>query len=179
MLTYNVTGLLRSSPGTTRSYPIREDTLSIADDVRLVAPIEGELRLTRTGRSIFAEADLHTALEQSCARCLVSVVAPVAVTLKEEALPSIDLETGKPVDVSDEPDALRLDEHHELDLTEPVREQISLAEPITALCRDDCRGLCITCGTDLNEDPGHHHADEDIDPRLALLAQWRSDAEPN
>ena len=98
--------------------------------------------------------------------------------MDEEALPSVDLITGAPLDVSAEPEALRLDEHHELDLSEPVREAISLAEPIRPLCRPDCRGLCATCGADLNSDPAHHHDDPQLDPRLAALATWRPPADP-
>jgi uncharacterized protein len=31
-----------------------------------------------------------------------------------------------------------------------VREQWLLAVPTFLLCRDDCKGLCPTCGVDLN-----------------------------
>ena len=178
MLSYNVAGLLRSSPGTVRTYPVRLPTLEIAPDLQLTAPVEGEVRLARTSRSILARAHLVTALAETCSRCLSPISAAVAVDLDEEALPSVDLLTGTPMDLSAEPDALRLDEHHELDLSEPVREAISLAEPIRPLCRPDCRGLCATCGADLNGDPAHHHDESEIDPRLAALATWREPGDP-
>jgi uncharacterized protein len=54
-----------------------------------------------------------------------------------------------------------------------VREAISLAEPITVLCRPDCRGLCLICGADLNTDPSHQHAADELDPRLAALVAIR------
>jgi uncharacterized protein len=101
-------------------------------------------------------------------------VAPVEVSLQEEALPSIDLITGQPVDTTDEPDAFRLDEHHELNLSEPIREAISLAEPIAPLCKADCRGLCVVCGANMNNEPDHRHEDEEIDPRLAALLEWQA-----
>ena len=176
MLSYNVAGLLRATPGTARTYPVHETGLQIAEDIQLVAPIDGEVRLSRTGRSILATAELATAIEEHCSRCLTTVVAPIRVKLEEEALPSVDLDSGQRVDTSTEPEALRLDEHHELHLEEPVREAISLAEPIAMLCRTDCRGLCATCGADLNADPAHGHHDEEIDSRLAALAQWRGEA---
>ena len=173
VLSYNVASLLRSAPGTSRTYPVEVEALPIAEDVNLAAPIEGEVRLARTGRSILATAELSTAIESHCTRCLRPVVEPINVRIEEEALPSIDIESGRPVDQTDEPDVLRLDQNHELDLAQPVREAISLAEPITVLCRPDCRGLCSVCGVDLNEDPAHEHADEAVDPRLAGLAEWR------
>ena len=177
MLSYNVSGLLRATPGTARTYPVAGETMPIAEDVRLAAPIEGEVRLSRTGRSILARAQLTTALEERCSRCLRPMVAPVEVRLEEEALPSIDFETGLPVDMSAEPEALRLDDHHELDLGPSVRDAISLAQPIAPLHRPDCRGLCSVCGADLNEALDHRHEDEPIDPRLAPLADWRDGAD--
>jgi uncharacterized protein len=174
MLSYNVAGLLRSAPGTARRYDVHETALDIADDLRLAAPIDGEVRLSHTGRSILARAALTTALEEHCARCLTPIAAPISVWVEEEALPSVDLETGHALDVSSEPDVLRLDDHHELDLEQPIREAISLAEPIAPLCRPDCLGLCIVCGAELNDAPGHDHGLPSVDPRLALLAEWRA-----
>lgn len=179
MLSFNVASLLRAAPGTERRYPVDDVTMDIAEDVQLAEPINGEVRLSRTGRSILARAHLTTAIEGYCSRCLKEVVAPVDVDIEEVAVPSIDIDTGLPVARDENPDALRLDDHHELDLGEPVREAISLAEPITLLCREECRGLCPTCGVDLNTDTDHSHTDEQIDPRLARLAEWRDRAELN
>ncbi len=178
MLSYNVTGLLRSAPGTSRRYEVSGARLFLGDDLQLAATIEGEVRLARTSRSILATADLFTALAEECSRCLIPIAAPIRVSLKEEALPSIDLESGQPLDTTSEPEALRLDEHHELHLEGPVRDAISLAEPIAPLCRPDCQGLCPICGVDRNAEPGHSHEDETLDPRLAELAEWRPLAGP-
>jgi len=177
VLSYNVADLLRATPGTYETHQIDVDDLEVADDIELVAPITGYVRLSRTGRSILARAELHTAIAGQCGRCLRPVVTPLDFQIDEEALPSIDIDTGLPVDVSAEPDALRLTDHHELELETPIREAISLAEPIAVLCRPDCRGLCPDCGIDLNDNPSHSHADEEIDPRLAALADWRGDKE--
>jgi uncharacterized protein len=172
MLSYNVASLLRSAPGTERRYPIENLEMDIAEDLRLARPIDGEVRLSRTGRSILARAHLSTAIEGYCSRCLNPVVATIDVDIEEEVLPSIDIDSGLPVNREDEPDALRLDDHHELDLGEQVREAISLAEPISLLCRPDCRGLCLVCGVDLNTVTDHTHPEDTIDPRLAALADY-------
>jgi uncharacterized protein len=171
VLSYNVASLLRALPGTERRYTIEPIEIEVYPDLELAAPIEGEVRLSRTGRSILARAHLSTAIESPCSRCLTPVVAPIDVDIEEEALPSIDIDSGLQVDVSEEPDALRLDDHHELDLAEPIREAISLAEPIALLCRPDCAGLCPVCGVDLNTVNEHDHPEESLDPRLAALAE--------
>jgi uncharacterized protein len=177
VLSYNVAALLRTGPGTSETHDVAVDDLAIADDIELTAPITGHVRLSRTGRSIYVLAQLKTAMAGTCGRCLTPVVTAIDVELEEEALPSIDIDSGLPVDASAEPDALRLTDHHELDLETPIREAISLAEPIAVLCRPDCRGLCPDCGVDLNDNPSHSHADEEVDPRLAALADWRGDKE--
>jgi uncharacterized protein len=179
VLSYNVAALLRAAPGTTRRYPVEIAELPLLDEMTLAAPIEGEVQLARTGRSILATAHLSTALDVHCSRCLKPVVEPIQVRIEEEALPSIDIDSGLPVDQREEPDVLRLDRNHELDLAPPVRDAISLAEPMGVLCRPDCRGLCSVCGIDLNEQPDHGHADEDVDPRLAALAEWRDGSDAN
>ncbi len=171
MLTYNVAGLLRAAPGTSRTYPVAIAAMPIADDLELAAPISGEVRLSRTADSILATARLSTAVVETCSRCLAPTLAPIEVVIAEEALPTIDIDSGLPIESRADPDAIRVDGHHELHLGPVVRDAISLAEPIAPLCRPDCRGLCLDCGADLNLDPTHRHADDDIDPRLAMLAE--------
>ncbi len=179
MLSYNVTDLLRSAPGTSREYPLAADTLRIDDELAVVAPIRGTVRLANSGRGILARGQLTTALPETCSRCLTDIVSPVDVEFTEEALPSVDLESGTPIArETDDPDILLLDDHHQLDLTGTIRDAISLAEPIVVLCRPDCLGLCLTCGTDLNADPGHSHGEDDIDPRLAALVAIRDQLQP-
>jgi DUF177 domain-containing protein len=177
VLSYNVADLLRAAPGTTENHAISVDDLEVDDGIELAAPITGQVRLSRTGRSILVRADLRTAMAGNCGRCLTPVVTPIEIEVEEEALPTIDIDSGLPVDTSAEPDALRLTDHHQLDLETPIREAISLAEPIAVLCRPDCRGLCPECGQDLNDNPAHAHADDEVDPRLAALANWRGDKE--
>jgi uncharacterized protein len=166
--TWNVAGLLAEPPGAGRNERIDGATIDLGDDLRLAAPIDGRVRLVRTNRGILAAADLDTALALECSRCLREIALPIELRLQEEYLPSLDLATGRPLPSVDEPDVLRLTDHHELDLETPVREAILLAEPIAPLCRDDCPGLCIVCGARLDEGV-HDHPDEEIDPRLEVL----------
>ena len=171
-LTWNVTGLLADPPGTFRVYPIAGVTIDLGDDLRLADPIEGEVRLARTNRGLLVKADLRTSLDAECSRCLREVEVPIEIHVEEEALPVLDLASGMPLDASLDPDALRLTDHHELDLETPVREAIQLAEPIAPLCQPDCQGLCVVCGERLADGP-HDHPDEDLDPRLAALKAFR------
>ena len=171
-LSWNVAGLLTDGVGAGRTYDVRDVTIELPEDLQLAGPISGQVRLSRTNRGILADAHLATSLAGECARCLRPLTTPIDVELEEEYLPSIDLMTGRPVDMDAEPEALRLTDHHELDLEPSVRDAISLAEPIAPLDRPDCPGLCVVCGLPLDEGE-HVHPDDDIDPRLEALKAFR------
>jgi uncharacterized protein len=55
-----------------------------------------------------------------------------------------------------------------IDLDPIVREQVLLALPMNAVCREDCKGLCGQCGQNLNEKQCGCEQ-KVIDPRLAPL----------
>jgi uncharacterized protein len=171
-LTWNVAGLLVDGVGADRTYDIADVSIDLPDDLVLASPIGGRVRLTRTNRGILADARLATSLAGECARCLRPLTTQIDIVLEEEYLPSIDLSSGRPVDTDTEPEALRLTDHHELDLEPSVRDAISLAEPIAPLDRPDCPGLCAVCGQPLDEGE-HDHPDDEIDPRLEALKAFR------
>lgn len=173
-LAWNVSGLLADGVGADRTFEIDGATIELPDELELAGPIDGQVRLKRTNRGILADARLSTSLAGECARCLRPLTTPIDIRLEEEYLPSIDFQTGRPADVAAEPEALRLSDHHELDLEPSVRDAILLAEPIAPLDRPDCPGLCVVCGLPLDEGE-HDHPDEEIDPRLEALRAFRPD----
>jgi uncharacterized protein len=172
--TWNVAGLLTDVAGADRTYEVAAAAIDLPDDLRLAAPIAGRIRLARTNRGILVEARLATELAGECARCLRPLTTPVEIVLDEEYLPSLDIASGRPVATDDEPDALRLTDHHEVDLEPSIRDAISLAEPIAPLDRPDCPGLCVVCGLPLDHG-AHDHPTDDIDPRLEALRAFRPD----
>jgi uncharacterized protein len=95
-----------------------------------------------------------------CRRCARAIGGELSVPVKERFLEH----------VTDEDDAYPL-EGDLLDLADLVRDALILELPLAPLCRDDCKGLCVTCGADLNEaDCG---CGAPIDPRWANLDALR------
>lgn len=168
MLAINVAGLLRSTVGSTRRYPVADLRLDLGSELVQAEPLAGAVKLTRTNRGLFVDGQLATSLVEPCGRCLGPATASVDIEIHEEALPTIDVDNGKRVDLSEEPDGLRIDDQHVLDLEPAVRDAISLAEPMSVLCREGCLGLCPECGRDLNLEPHSH--EREPDPRFAPLA---------
>jgi uncharacterized protein len=173
-LAWNVAGLLGDDIGADRVLEVDGAAIELGEDLALAEPIVGRVRLVRTNRGILATADMHAALALECSRCLRAIVHPVEIRLQEEYLPALDLTTGRPLPIDDEPDVERLTDHHELDLEPVVRDAILLAEPIASLCEPDCAGLCIVCGMRLDEGT-HDHPEDDIDPRMEALRGFRAE----
>jgi uncharacterized protein len=175
-LTYHVASLLTEPVGSSRDYLVAGVTIDLGEDLRQADPLEGTIHLGRTNRGLLVTADLTTSLQAECSRCLREIEVPIQVHIEEEALPSLDIHTGLPVNIRDEPDALRINDHHELDFEPVVRESVILAVPIAPLCEANCPGLCPTCGERLTGGP-HDHGEEEIDPRLEALKAFRVDGE--
>ncbi len=170
MTSVNVAGLLHEAPGATRDLRLRDHYVALGPDLELAGPLNGTLRLQRTNRGIFVRGSVTAPLRRTCARCLDPYVEEVEIAIAEEFLPTLDPTSGAPLTATVGEEASRIDEHHEIDLAPVFRDELSLTEPMHPLCRADCPGLCVVCGESLAAGPHQHESDE-VDPRLAALAQ--------
>ena len=65
-----------------------------------------------------------------------------------------------------------------VDLTDELRQSIILALPSYPVCRQDCRGVCVTCGKNLNEGPctcSHSERDSRWGALDALVPEKKDD----
>ena len=147
----NVAQLLKERPGATRLMELDGPALELADAASAV--VRGELALTRTDRGIWASGALAISVEGVCSRCLVPFTYWVEVRVDDEFLPSVDPVTGAELRHAAEADAdiHSIDAQHVLDLTDAMRQYRQAALPLAPVCREECRGICPECGTDLNE----------------------------
>ena len=168
---YNVAQLLKDESGQTRQYTLREDISSLDPDVVLLSTLDGKLQLIRTADGVLATGDLHSSVEMICSRCAEPFSMVVKFRLEEEFRPTIDIVTGAALPLpADDEEATRIDDHHIIDITEVVRQDLLLALPPHPVCRTRCAGLCPICGKNWNEGPCECKQDE-TDPRLAVLKQ--------
>jgi uncharacterized protein len=173
VLVLNVSGLLGEPSGSLRDVAVEGVSLPL-EELTQAQPLALRVRVARTNRGVLVTGRARTALADTCGRCLRPIEIAIDVPIEEEVLPSIELHSGAPLDLASEPEALRLTDHHELDLEPLAREAVQLAAPIAPVCRPDCAGLCAVCGGDLNADP-HDHGDGPVDTRLAKLADFQAD----
>src|SRR3954466_7646528 len=103
-LTFPLASLLAEPAGSEGRYEIHGATIALPDEMRLVEPLDGDVRISRTNRGVLVDATILTAIAGTCSRCLRDIELPMTVHIREEALPSIDVATGHVVDTSEEPD---------------------------------------------------------------------------
>ena len=70
--------------------------------------------------------------------------------------------------VSEDNDDYIFLEDKKLDLIDPTEEELMLELPSKTLCREDCAGLCVKCGKNLNLGKCSCKQSEG-DPRLQIL----------
>jgi uncharacterized protein len=138
------------------------------------------VKLQKTGSGVLVRASTEVAVHTPCRRCLADVhlKVPVSFTLNlvSRAALAAAHEDGEGDDEEAERaasfDLAQVDEElfdgKTIELDPLVREQVLLALPMHAVCRDDCKGLCGTCGQNLNEGECGC-ARSQVDPRLAAL----------
>ncbi len=117
-----------------------------------MSPIVAELRVERSGDRISIAGKLEASAWVECVRCLkgyeLSLEVPFEVFAERAG-------TGYRPDEEEleRDDYMKFHDGRHLDLRDDAREALLLELPIAPHCREDCRGLCPHCGSDLNEGP--------------------------
>jgi uncharacterized protein len=144
------------------------------NEVKQVGPLTVTAAAELLEGQIRVAGELETKIEMVCARCLDAVIEDVhkdfdlfyqplrkGVKPEEERLKDDDTEIG-------------FFQGEGLFLADVLKEQVLLSLPMKVICQSDCRGLCPTCGANLNHEECRceTHA---TDPRLAPLARLKQD----
>jgi uncharacterized protein len=145
---------------------------------------EPELALRPGGRlqahvEVVDQTTLHVrgrvegTLGVDCARCLDRYAVPLGQELDLFYLPAAAGQADaqeEEVELSDRDVIVGYYDGDRLDLGEVIREQVLLGLPLKPLCREDCRGLCPSCGKNRNTSPcGCTPEEEAGDARLEPL----------
>jgi len=110
----------------------------------------------------FWHARVETSFRLECRRCLIPIDVPFDEDLEllfVEEEQALDDDVGCYVIPGSPP---------VLDLREALREELLLAVPQFVECRPDCRGLCLSCGANLNAGPCECRPERD--PRWQALS---------
>ena len=169
---YNVAQLLKAPAGTVQRVELDDDDdLELKDgEATLAGPVSGQVRLHRTNQGVFVDGKVHVPVQLECTRCLKTMTTDLDFPLREQFYPTVDVTTGVPLPAPNDELAFPIDHNHLLDLREAIRQNLVVALPMTALCKEDCAGLCAQCGKDLN-DGSCDCQPETTDARFAALRE--------
>lgn len=161
-----------------RTYPLDAFDLK-GEEFRLTAPVHLVVDVHKDGRKVRLRGRLQTTLETACGRCLDPLTVAVDTPFDLMFLPA-----GEPVGqvrgggaAKDDEDGAEVAEDDlgvsfykddAIDLGDLMREQFILAVPMKPLCREDCAGLCPSCGVNRNRETCGCQT-EWTDPRMDAL----------
>ena len=111
------------------------------DDENIVTPITVKGSVYNKTGIVHLNADAKFDYSTSCAKCNKDLLRHATVPVRHILLSHAESE--------DNDEFLVLDGVR-LELDDLVCEDIYLSIPSRFLCKDDCKGLCSICGTDLN-----------------------------
>ena len=146
--------------------PLREFKM----DCRIVTPLKGKVFLQRADEGVLVRGNLQGEVVVPCNRCAEDTRAVIDSEFDEyEEIPAENIHAR-----DGDHDSHVVYQMHApmLNLAEVAWEQFMLALPSRPLCREDCKGLCPSCGANLNWTECDCKT-ESGDPRLAALAGLR------
>lgn len=120
------------------------------------SPVRLDLRLESVVEGVLVTGTAIVALRGECVRCLGGIAAEQQIDVQELYV--------YPGSEATEEEASRL-EGDLLDLEPLLRDDVVLDLPFQPLCREDCLGLCVECGANLNSEPDHEH-------QAAIDSRW-------
>jgi uncharacterized protein len=117
-------------------YPVYQATIKVSPADALVQ-VRGKL-----------SGELH----HVCSRCAEEFNSPFSKNFVTNYYKSEDNIKGLTDSIDELEGSFDLEflEGNEIDLAEAVHEQVALEIPFQPLCSDNCKGLCLQCGTNLN-----------------------------
>ena len=115
---------------------------------RVMGPVDVAARLEGLNEGIYMVARVDVPVALTCNRCLVGWEETYGVEVRQLFTRQPDEDGYGVVDPM-------------LNNEGPIRNEVVLALPLAPVCRDDCKGICASCGADLNTAPctGHEVAE--------------------
>lgn len=145
------------------------------DAFRVAAPVDLAFDIYKDKDQYRLVGRVQTTLELPCSRCLEPFPWPVDSSFDLRYQPHA-LNAGEGEREIEEDDlTTAFYENETIDLGQLMREQFYLSLPMKPLCSDDCKGLCPTCGTNLNKSTCDCKPAWE-DPRLAVLKTLKKES---
>lgn len=127
-----------------------EDLSDFGKDLRVLKPFSGNLKLIKRGFEVAVEGHIFGSVELSCDRCLENFEYNIDENFKVLLLPKTTINLQEEKELSSEDLEVSFYENSFISFFNILQEEIFLALPYRNLCKENCKGLCPHCGTNLN-----------------------------
>lgn len=124
--------------------------------------------VTKTAAATTVTGQIKGLIELDCDRCLEPVKTPIGIDVDLEFVPVEQFSADAERELTAEDLNVDAFDGESLDLKSIAREQILLEIPQQFFCQEDCKGLCVKCGGNLNLIDCNCNETE-TDPRWAAL----------
>ena len=115
-----------------------EKQLTDLPNVKIRQPIDVAGTVTLTGdHSCYIDGQVRFTLEGECTRCLQQTEKQFVIDFADSA--DSDSDDCYPV------------KNDTVDLSKIVDDVVVINTPVSFLCREDCKGICVGCGVNLND----------------------------
>jgi len=130
-----------------------EETLDLLGDGTTQAPCKASVTIEPAAHGSFrVTGTVSASAKLECSRCLKPFSFPVTDAAMEfELVPEGTVEGGAEHELGRGELDTEFYQGDEIEPRDLVREQLLLAIPMVPVHREDCKGLCPTCGADRNE----------------------------
>ncbi len=142
----------------------------LTEGLQQVAPLVVRGSAHLLADEIEVRGQLATTMEVICARCLDPVQHLVELTFDLVYRPISTMTRGDEFEVPRGEEEIGFYHGGGLLLEDVAKEQVLLSLPMKSICCGDCRGLCPTCGRNLNRKSCDCSARK-VDPRWEGLRQ--------
>ncbi len=133
-------------------------------------PFVSPIKVTGVIKPFAGSAELTAHVEyvysKPCDRCAEETTKNLRLDVSHTIVTELNNE--------EDDDSFIVIENKELDLDELIYSDLILEMPVKFLCSEDCKGLCPTCGANLNRTTCDCSKSR-IDPRMAILGQLIDD----
>jgi uncharacterized protein len=139
-----------ATPGQNGAAATEEPEADVAD-YKVLGDVHFDGTVRKDEPRFILSGRLQARLEMSCGRCLEPFTLPVDTQVDLTYVPHPSVAADDEVELSQDDLTTAFYRDQTLDLADMVREQFYLALPMRPLCREECKGLCPQCGTNLNQ----------------------------
>lgn len=156
-------------------FQIHKNTYSQDSGIpEMLSPVRSTVRLIRTGNQVLITGRFIAVVNIICSRCLeyfqYSIESDYNCDFRPDNNKSDDDEN---IELTPNELDIIWYKNNELDLIEQIRQNILLNLPMRPLCNENCRGLCVQCGINLNYNNCGCKMEFDSNP-FKKLSEWRS-----